>query len=504
MSFRMPTVNDIEALSAELGMPLDEAAAATMHGFMTPLLEGFADLDAEPDELPAVKYPSRSWRWPAQEENPLGGWYVKTSIKGAATGPLAGRTVAVKDVIFVADVPMACGTSVLEGFVPDFDATVVTRLLDAGADVTGKSVCEYFCVSGSSVTASTGIVDNPCKTGYAAGGSSSGSAALVGAGLVDMALGSDQAGSVRCPASWSGICGMKPTFGLVPYTGAMGQEACLDHLGPMTSSVTDNALMLEVLAGYDGFDGRQKRLVVHRYTEALGQSVAGLRIGIVREGFGQRRSEPQVDECVRAAADRLSKLGARVGEVAVPAHLTGINVWAGILGDGLWLTLKLAGLGYDHDGVYSPALFRAMRCWLDRLGETPVNVRMLALMGRYLERYDGEYYYKAKNLSRRLRAAYDEALDDYDLLLMPTARVRPLAYPGRGKPMTDEQIIAHALSNLENTCPFDVTGHPAMSVPCGMRDGLPIGMMLIGRHFDEPTIYRAAHAFEQSGDWREM
>ncbi|MBI2970679.1 MAG: amidase, partial [Gammaproteobacteria bacterium] len=245
MSFRSPTPSDLKSIAGALGLELSDADAKMMRDSMAPLMQGFEYVDGEPEELPQIKYPGRPYEFPKPAENPLNGWYVKTSIKGAPAGPLAGRTVAVKDVIFVAGVPMMNGASILEGFVPDFDATVVTRLLDAGAEITGKAACEYLCVSGASCTASCGIVDNPRKSGYSSGGSSSGSAALVGGGYVDMALGTDQAGSVRAPSSWSGTCGMKPTFGLVPYTGAMGQEACIDHIGPITSNVADNALMLE-------------------------------------------------------------------------------------------------------------------------------------------------------------------------------------------------------------------------------------------------------------------
>src|SRR5262245_50709433 len=234
MSFVPPTAAKLKATGRKLGLEMSDAEAKEACELLSPLFGAFDYLDAVPDFLPPVKYPDRPYRFPNAEDNKYRAWYVRTSIKGAPSGPLAGRKVAIKDVIFVAGVPMMCGASILEGFVPDFDATVVTRLLDAGAEITGKAVCEYLCVSGASCTASTGHVDNPRKAGYSTGGSSSGCAALVAGGEVDMAVGSDQAGSVRVPGSWSGIVGMKPTFGLVPFTGAMSQEFGVDHLGPMT------------------------------------------------------------------------------------------------------------------------------------------------------------------------------------------------------------------------------------------------------------------------------
>ena len=166
------------------------------------------------------------------------------------------------------------------------DATIVTRMLDAGGTIVGKTHCEYFCFSGGSHTCAAGAVHNPHKMGYSSGGSSSGSAVVVATGEVDMAIGGDQGGSIRIPAAFSGIYGMKGTHGLVPYTGVMPIEITIDHTGPMTRNVRDNALLLEVLAGPDGLDPRQGTPKVANYTEALGGGVKGLRIGVVKEGFG--------------------------------------------------------------------------------------------------------------------------------------------------------------------------------------------------------------------------
>jgi amidase len=504
MKFKRPTPADLQTAAKDLGLKLNKAQSTDFRDAMLPLLHGFDALDREQDVVPVVKYPKRTFAFPKKKDNPHNAWYVRTSLKGAPSGPLKGRTVAIKDVIFVAGVPMMNGAAVLKGFVPDFDATVVTRVLDAGGEITGKATCEYLCVSGGSVTASTGIVDNPRKPGYSTGGSSSGCAALVAGGYVDMAIGSDQAGSVRQPSGWSGICGFKPTFGLVPYTGAMGQEFCIDHLGPMTATVADNALLLEVLAGHDGYDGRQQELKVHKYTGALGRDVRGMKIGVLREGFDAPQAQKDAMDCVRTAAARLKRLGATVEEVSIPMHYTGVAVWAGVLSDGMWQTFKQTGLGGNARAIYSPAQFKFMEYWLKGLPEFTPNAQLLVLMGKYLERYHGRYYYKAKNLTFKLRAAYDAALAKYDLLLMPTAYYKAYKVPKTIKGMGPKEVFQYALVGVESCCQFDVTGHPAMSVPCGLRDGLPVGMMLVGKHFDEPTIYRAAHAFEQSGNWMEM
>jgi amidase len=502
MAFRTPTVEDLQGVASSLGYDLDATTAETIIQFSQGFSDSYRYLDSESDELPEREYPQRSYRWPEADENPYGAWYVLTEIEGKSTGPLQGKRIAIKDNIFIADIPMMNGAGFLEGFVPDFDATVVTRMLDAGASIAGKAVCEFLCVSGGSATASCGIVSNPRNPQFSAGGSSSGSAALVAAGIVDIALGCDQAGSIRIPSSWCGAYGMKPTHGLVPYTGILGMESTLDYVGPITANVADNALTLTVLAGNDGLDGRQRKVKVQTYTDALNLPIEGVRIGVLTEGFEHRLSEPDVDECVRNAAARFQELGAIVEPVSVPMHSDGVSIWSGVISDGLWQTLRFNGTAFHTDSVFSPAFGRAMEGWPRHLGQFPINALMFVLLGKFLERYDGRYYAKAKNLVRRLRGAYDVALEQYDLLLLPTTVLKAMRNPETQDEMTDEQVMGAAFYTIMNTCQFDITGHPAMSLPCGMRAGLPIGMMLVGRRFEEPTIYRAAHAFELSGDWR--
>ncbi|MEA3028300.1 MAG: amidase, partial [Alphaproteobacteria bacterium] len=199
--FEKPSVADLRHAADQLGMNPSMHYLNTVQDIVGPLVAAYAALDAFPDEKPAVKYPrDGGWR-PSADENKLGAWYFKTSIKGKASGKLAGRRVALKDNVCLAGVPMMVGANFLEGSVPDIDATIVTRILDEGGEIAGKAVCEYYCVSGGSHTSSTGPVQNPRKHGFTTGGSSSGSAALVAAGEVPMAIGGDQAGSIRIPAS---------------------------------------------------------------------------------------------------------------------------------------------------------------------------------------------------------------------------------------------------------------------------------------------------------------
>ncbi len=500
MPVRPPDENEVAALAATWGMHPDDAEVSAY----TPLIAAFLTSYDAVEELYAGIAPQppadRSGTRPADADNPLGAWYVRTEIRGAADGPLAGRTVAVKDNVAVAGVPMMNGSHTVEGFVPTRDATVVTRLLDAGATVTGKSVCEDLCFSGGSHTSVTGPVRNPWDPTRTTGGSSSGSAALVAAGEVDLALGGDQGGSIRMPAAFCGIVGHKPTHGLVPYTGAFPIESTLDHLGPMTRTVADAAAVLDVLAGRDGDDPRQPAdLVPDSYATALDGDVAGLRVGVVAQGFGwEELSEDGVDDTVRAAAGRLRELGIEVVDLDLPWHRHALHVWNVIATDGATVQM-VEGNGYGHnwEGRYDPELIahygRRRRETADRWSPT---VTAVALAGRWsIEQEQSRHYAMAQNLAAEVRRHYDEALTGVDLLVMPTVPMVARPIPAPDDPL--EVRVSRGLEMIVNCAPFDVSGHPATSVPAGLSEGLPVGMMLVGRRFADATCLRAAHAFEQ-------
>lgn len=504
MTIKSPQISQLRSVAQGLGFTMSDADLESYRSLMEGSLAAYAAIDAMPDNLPPVKYPRTPGYRPQGEENKFNAWYVKSTIQGAPGGKLAGRTVAVKDNVCVAGVPMMNGASILEGYTPDVDATIVTRLLDAGATIVGKAHCEYYCFSGGSHTNATGPVHNPHRPGYSAGGSSSGSAALVAAGEVDMAIGGDQGGSIRMPAAYCGIVGMKPTWGLVPYTGAMPIELTIDHVGPMTANVADNALMLEAMAGPDGLDPRQSATpsAPVNYTGALGKGVGGLRIGVVKEGFGLPNSEKDVDEKVMAAAAHFRRLGATVDDVSVPMHLLGPAIWTPIACEGgTQQMMKDNGHGFNWKGLYITSLIDAHSAWRHRADELSDTLKLTMLVGEwFIQTGRGRYYAKAQNLARQLRASYDDALSRYDVLLMPTLPVKATPLPPPDAPRA--LYVQRAFEMLPNTCPTDVTGHPAIQLPCGTGDGLPIGMMLIGKHYDEATLYRAAHAFEQAVDWK--
>ncbi len=493
-----PTIEQLRTIADSYHMHLSDADLQSFSGLMTAALESYRRIDQLPEPALAVRYPRTGGYRPTAEENPLNAWYQKCSIQGAPTGPLTGKRIAIKDNVCVAGVPMMNGTSVLEGYVPEFDATLVTRILDAGGEIVGKAVCEHLCFSGGSHTSDTGPVLNPHDHTRSAGGSSSGSAALVVTGECDMAIGGDQGGSIRIPAAWCGAYGLKPTYGLVPYTGVFPIELTLDHTGPIASTTADVALLLEVIAGDDGLDPRQRVVTTDAYSNALTGDATGLRIGIVHEGFGwPGLSEQDVDELVEASARRFSEVGALVSTISVPAHHDGIHIWNGIAVEGAaMLMVRGNSMGTNWKGHYSVSLLDAYaRGRLTRADDLSDTVKMVVLLGQYMQdSYHGRYYAKAQNLARLLSKAYDDALQSVDLLVMPTLPMKATRIPPLDA--SREEKVARALEMITNTCPFDVTGHPAMTVPCGLSNGLPVGMMLVGRKWEEATVLRAAHAFE--------
>lgn len=496
MTFELPTVEAMASVSQRLGLAIRPEDLDTYHAAARGLLGSWDAVDqlyAEHAPTP----PSRDWEFPS--DNPLGAWYVTTEIAGEGGGPLAGKTCAIKDNISVAGVPMMNGSLTVQGFVPSSDATVVTRVLAAGGTVTGKSACEDLCFSGGSHTNKIGPIRNPHDPNRSAGGSSSGSAALVANGDVDVALGGDQGGSVRIPAAYCGIVGHKPTWGLVPYTGAFPIEQSIDHLGPITRTVADAAAMLSVLAGPDGLDPRQPTdLVPVDYLTDLDRA-GPLRIGVVTEGFELANSDPAVNTVVRDALRALSAAGHTVEEVSIPWHKHGSAIWDVISVEGaMWQMVQGNGYGMNWKGGYDPELIEHYgRQWRADPAAFSETVKLVALGGTYaLDTSFGAHYAKARNLEPVLTKAYDDQLANYDVLVMPTLPITATLLPPADAPVAD--ILGRALEMIGNTAPFDVTGHPACSVPAGLADGLPVGLMLVGRRFDDAGVLRAAQCVEST------
>lgn len=420
-------------------------------------------------------------------------WMFRVDVPPTSTGPdspLQHRRVAVKDCIAVAGVPMTLGTSFFR-HVPAAHATVVERALAGGASVVGTTVCENMCLSGSSFTSATGAVPNPFDATRSAGGSSSGSAVAVARGEADLALGTDLGGSVRNPAAWCGITALKPTFGVVPYTGAMATELTMDHIGLMARTAAEIEPFLVALAGPDGVDSRQAGVgALH---------VGGdqhLRVAIVAEGFRHPRHDARVDEAVRAAARML--VGDTVAEVSVPLHRHAPDIHAAIAGEGSLVTLFEQSLqGSNHAGPYDAELAAAFaRARRDRAGDLPLNA-LATLVATSVARHrsGGAVPALAQRLRHRLREQYDEALRHHDVLIMPTVPMLPHRLPTESLPMREYRRLAFEMH--DNNCALNLTGHPALSIPCAVIDGMPVGMMLIGRHLDDLELLSLAARFQR-------
>jgi amidase len=310
-----------------------------------------------------------------------------------------------------------------------------------------------------------------------------------------MTIGTDQGGSIRIPASWSGVVGLKPTYGLVPYTGVMSIDPTVDHVGPLARTVGDAALLLETIAGKDPLDQRQTDAIrLEPYGELLNKPVAGLRIGVVREGFQQPGGESDVNAAVKRAISILERQGAKAGEISIPEHRDASDWMYAIVPEGMATLARGNLMSMHHAGAYMPALADHF-CHATAAGrfEPALTVKFILILGRYLnEKYHGRLYAKAQNFRAALTARYDAAFAQFDALAMPTT-------PMKAPPMA----ASAPYSMISNVAPFNITRHPAISVPCAMSAGLPVGLMLAGRHFEESTILRLAHAYEQSVNWRE-
>ncbi|EKM58558.1 uncharacterized protein PHACADRAFT_252996 [Phanerochaete carnosa HHB-10118-sp] len=484
------------------------------------------------------RFPRKDVSRPGLEENSFNAWATKAIVENAnederSHGLLAGKKVVLKDNICLAGVPCEFGTKVFEDWIPRTDATVVTRTLEAGGTIIGKATCENFCSYGVSNTAATGPVGNVYDKTRSAGGSSSGCGVLVALGEADMGIGGDQGGSIRIPASHLGIVGLKPTFGLVPYTGIISSETAVDHTGPMSRDVMSNALLLQVLAGVDGLDDRQLAGTplpdqVPNYTALLSSAKSArallsvgerksadsapgatrpLRIGVLKEGENFGVMDPRVAACVRAAVEKFKELGAEVVDLSVPGH-TNVPVFGRVQ------RIASNSLLGRHSGtrqMHLTDLNERLLPWTQGKFEKLWFIAAHYMVsGMYAEQNYPQLHGKVHNLIRKLKLDYDAVLEGVDLMVMPTLPwVAKKLMPPDASPLAQLKDYDGLTSN---TMAFNLTGHPALSVPCGMLtppEGpedlrLPVGMQLIGKYHDELTLYKAALAWSDAFNWKEL
>lgn len=523
------TTEALDEVCKVLGVRIKDEEKENYRKLLAVFDESAQELMDMPDYVPGVdldRFPRNEVHQMPEEQNTHGAWAWRCSIKDTQpnNGSLNGKTVVLKDMISVKDVPMLMGTEFVTGFTPNMDATVTTRILEAGGHILGKSVCENLCHSGTSHSSASGVVDNPYAKGYSAGGSSSGSGVLVALGEVDMSIGADQGGSVRIPATNCGIVGFKPTFGLIPYTGCGSNEPTNDHLGPMTRTVLENALLLQTIAGNDNLDDRSfpapfPHALPQYYSSlrALGdpQDLAGLKIGIIRESVGLAVLDPRVHTLFNTAASGFRKTGAIVAEVSIPIHTKGSSIWTGVSKVGGYLTKMYGAPGHRSHNMHElNNLFLEALHTQENWDKAYSASKNTFLNGVWAEQRHPQLLAKATNLSRQLRDSYDAVLKEYDVLLTPT-----LPYVATSHAEADAtpiDTIKKQIGLTSNTCQFNQTGHPALTLPIGMlapTEGpaagredvkLPVGMQIVGKWWDEETVYRVAYAWELSHDWKSM
>jgi len=318
----------------------------------------------------------------------------------------------------------------------------------------------------------------------------------VAAGDVDIAIGTDIGGSIRIPAAWCGCVGLKPTYGLVPYTRIAASDVPRDHAGPLAETVADCARVLDAVAGSDPDDPRQGRPELRDYTGAIGSESDDLSIGVVAEGFDRELSDTDVDAAVREALVAAETAIDTVCDVSVPWHLDGPAVWEGVGNEGKAALLRSEGVGRFLRGAYDVQYARALAAARRARGnDLTLAAKLQFVLGSYLTaEYFGEHYMRAHNLRRELTAAYDEALESVDLLAMPTT---PMTAHEVREDLSERERLERSQDMGQNTAPFNLTGHPAISVPCGTVDGLPVGAMLVGGRFDDETLLAGAHTLER-------
>ena len=512
--YAVPDVEEVVAVAKSLGIHLGPDEAVLYRKYLLEqlnALDTFVQARIEEQAPPMCSAARRPGWKPSPSEDPLNAWMWKCMIPGAEGGLLAGKTVSFKDHIAVAGLPMSFGSFALEGFVPDFDATVVTRVLEAGGTIIGKNVMNGL--SGGYGTGG-GIGDygrplNPHNHEHVTGGSSSGSGAAVAAGQVAISFGGDQGGSIRIPAAFRGIVGLKPTFGLVSHFGiGFGSDQSIDYTGPMARTVEDTAAALQATAGHDSYDPRQTRDVPSSMDmlSRLTDGVAGLRIGVVQEGFAG--AEAEVRDLVMAAVDVLARAGATVSEVCIPEHHQARTA-QDALGEGPLSLFKTGFFGAFTRTYYPASLIAAInQLWAFHADVLAPRTK-LSLIAAELSRrnYNGRVYAKAQNVRPTYIKAYDTALQDVDVLVMPTclATAPKNHTPAGYLEAVEDNLTSMTRGFSQNTQPFNYTGHPALAVPVGKSSaGLPASMQLIGRFFDDPLLLRVAYAYEHSVDWDAM
>ncbi|MBN1177186.1 MAG: Asp-tRNA(Asn)/Glu-tRNA(Gln) amidotransferase subunit GatA [Dehalococcoidales bacterium] len=416
------------------------------------------------------------------------------AIANGDGSPLTGIPIAVKDVICTRGVRTTCSAKMLENFVPPYDATVMEKLNECGAVMVGKANMDEFAMGSSTENSAFFPTHNPWDLDRVPGGSSGGSAVAVAAGEAVGALGSDTGGSIRQPAGFCSVVGMKPTYGRVSRYGLVAFASSLDQIGPLTQDVTDCALMLNAIAGHDKRDSTSVPEPVPDYTKCLKADLKGMKLGIPREYYVEGM-QPKVAGAMKAAHRKLEELGAELEEISLPHTPYALAVYYIIAPSEASANLA------RYDGVKYGYSYEGDTMW-ESMEKTRGNgfgpeVKRRIMLGTYAlsAGYYDAWYVKAQKVRTLIRREFDAAFEKYDALITPTSPTVPFKIGEK----TDDPLAMY-LSDV-CTLPVNIAGVPGISIPAGFADGLPIGMQVIGRHFGEETILKVAYAYEQATEW---
>lgn len=396
--------------------------------------------------------------------------------------PLLGIPIALKDNYLTEGLRTTAASNILNDYTPQYDATVVSKLKDAGAIILGKTNMDAWAHGSSTETSDFGVSKNPLDTSRIPGGSSGGSSVAITANQTIGAMGSETAGSIRGPASWCGHVGLKPTYGRVSRYGIIAMGSSLDSPGPMTKKVYDAALLLSIVAGHDPHDATTPNEPIIQYDENLTENIKNLRIGLPEEYFLED-SEEGINESVMSAAKHLEKLGATLHEIKLPATKYAISTYTIAMRTEVFSNLsRYDGIRYGNDRTY--------------FGK---EAKRRIMLGAYAIKIspDGRYYRLAQRARTLMQEDFNKAFSNVDVILAPTM---PLIAPKIG--VTEGQGMFGELIDLLQE-PSSLAGLPGISMPCGIKNNMPIGFQFIGRHFDEQTILNVAYAYEQSTNWKE-
>lgn len=409
-------------------------------------------------------------------------------------GPLFGLPIGVKDNIVTEGLETTCASKILEGFNPIYDATVVQKLRDAGMITIGKVNMDEFAMGSANENSSIKPVHNPWNFNHVPGGSSGGSAAAVAAGEVPFTLGSDTGGSIRQPAAYCGVVGMKPTYGRVSRYGLVAFASSLDQIGPITRNVRDNALLLEAISGVDANDSTSANVEVPDFAAQLTGDIKGLKVAVPKEYLGEGVSAG-VKAQVQAAIDKLKELGATVDEVSLPHSKYALAAYYILSSSEASSNLsRFDGIRYGFRAEANNLEDLYLQTRAQGFGDEVKRRIMLGTYSLSAGTYDA-YYKKAQQVRTLIKQDFDEVFKSYDVIVGPTT---PTTAFKLGENIEDPMTV---YANDILTVPINLAGVPAISIPCGFDGDLPVGLQIIGNYFEEGTVYRVADAFERVTDF---